>query len=138
MIAQLQNAFQVFFIFGLLLLFVISIIILKPFRIHHKRPITTVTLKVTYLIFLGHFLVFTYLLLFGPKNYSEDVMPYDTLFNKHFLVFISSTIIPSFGIMVRRQVKKKRVSYNLLFTLVNIMYAGYFLFAISTGKWAML
>lgn len=138
MAALLQNAFQAFFIFGLLLLFVVSIIILKPFRIHHKRPVTTISLKVTYLIFLGHFLIFTYLLLFGPKTYNEDVMPYDTLFNKHFLFFISSTIIPSFGIMVRRRIRNKRVTYNLIFSFINIMYTGYFLYAIGSGKWAML
>lgn len=133
-----QSAFQVFFVFGLLLLFVVSIIILKPFRIHHKRPITTIALKLSYIIFLLTFLIFTHLLLFGPKIYSEDIMPYDTLFNIHFLFFLSSTIIPNFGIMVRRRIKKKRVEYNVLFASVNLLYTMYFLYAISTSKWALL
>ena len=67
-----QNAFQVFFAFGYLLLFVISIIILKPFRVHRQRPVSTISLKVSYIIFLAVFLTFTYLLLFGPKEIQED------------------------------------------------------------------
>lgn len=133
-----QNAFQVFFVFGLLLLFVVSIIILKPFRVHHKRPVTTITLKVSYVVFLLLFLVFTHLMLFGAKSYSDDIMPYDTLFNIHFLFFISATIVPNFGVMVRRSVKKKRFQYNIVFTIVNCLYITYFVFAIATKKWALL
>jgi hypothetical protein len=133
-----QNFFQVFFVFGLLLLYVISIIILKPFRVHRKRPVTTIALKASYLLFLGLFLIFTYLLLFGPKQYDDETIPYDTLFNIHFLFFLSSTIVPNLGIMIRRQLKKKRVEYNLIFIGVNIIYSGYMLFAISSGKWALL
>jgi succinate-acetate transporter protein len=133
-----QNAFHVFFVFGYLLLYVVSIIILKPFRVHRKRPISTILIKLTYLIFLIVFLVFTYLLLFGAKKYNDDIMPYDTLFNIHFLLFLSSTIVPNVGIMLRRKIKDKRVEYNLLFTGINCIYIAYLIFAISTGKWALL
>jgi drug/metabolite transporter (DMT)-like permease len=133
-----QNVFQVFFLIGLLLLYVISIIILKPFRIHRKRPVTTIFLKVTYLLFLFFFLVFTYLLLFGAKQYSDEAIPYDTLFNVHFLFFLSSTIVPNLGIMIRRRIKKKRVEYNLVVSIVNLIYLLYLIYAISSGKWALL
>lgn len=133
-----QNVFQVFFLLGYLLLFVVSIIILKPFRIHRKRPVSTISLKVSYLLFLLIFLLFTYLLLFGQKQLSEEDIPYDTLFNIHFLFFLSSTIIPNVGIMVRRSMKKNRVIYNLIFTGVNLIYATYLFWAVSVGKWALL
>lgn len=133
-----QNVFQVFFMLGYLLLFVVSIIILKPFRIHRKRPVSTISLKVSYLLFLLIFLLFTYLLLFGKKQLSEDDIPYDTLFNIHFLFFMSSTIIPNVGIMIRRSIKKKRVMYNLLFTGINVIYTAYLFWAVSVGKWALL
>jgi hypothetical protein len=133
-----QNIFQVFFLLGYLLIFVVSIIILKPFRIHRKRPISTITLKVSYLLFLLFFLLFTYLLLFGQKQLSDDEIPYDTLFNIHFLFFLSSTIIPNVGVMIRRSITKKRVVYNMLFSGINLIYATYLLWAISVGKWALL
>lgn len=133
-----QNFFQVFFIIGYLVLFVISIIILKPLRIHKRRPVSTISLKVSFLVFLVLFLIFTYLLLFGEKQLSENDIPFDTLFNIHFLLFLSSTIIPNLGVMLRRSIKKKRVQYNIIFTGVNLMYIVYMFYAILTHKWALL
>lgn len=133
-----QNVFQVFFIIGYLVLYVISIIILKPFRIHKRRPISTISLKVSFLIFLVLFLVFTYLLLFGEKQLTEEDIPFDTLFNIHFLLFLSSTIVPNLGVMLRRSIKKKRVQYNVIFTGVNIIYIAYMFYAILSHKWALL
>ena len=133
-----QNFFQVFFIIGYLVLFVISIIILKPLRVHKRRPISTIALKVSFLLFLVLFLAFTYLLLFGEKQLSEDDIPFDTLFNIHFLLFLSSTIIPNLGVMLRRSIKKKRVQYNLIFTFVNLTYILYMIYAILSHKWALL
>lgn len=138
MVNIFQSVFQVFFLLGYLLLFVVSIIILKPFRVHRKRPLSTISLKVSYLMFLLVFLMFTYLLLFGQKQLDEGDIPYDTLFNIHFLFFLSSTIIPNIGIMLRRSISKKRITYNVLFTTVNIIYASYLFWAISVGKWALL
>lgn len=133
-----HNGFQLFFMMGYLILLVISIIILRPFRVHKKRPVSTISLKFSYLVFLLLFLSFTYLLLFGEKELNEEQIPYDTLFNRHFLFFLSSTIIPNVGIMLRKQIKRKRVIYNIAFTLVNLIYAAYLLWATLTGKWALL
>lgn len=133
-----QNVFQLFFIVGYLVIFVISIIILKPFRIHRKRPVTTISLKTSFLGFLIFFLIFTYLLLFGEKELSDSDIPFDTLFNFHFLVFLSSTIIPVLGIMIRRSIKRKRVQFNVFFTLINVIYSLYFIYAIISHKWALL
>lgn len=133
-----QNIFHVFFVFGYAVLFTVSILILKPFRIHKHRPKSTISLKMSYLLFLATFLVFTYLLLFGKKELSEDQMPYDTLFNIHFLIFLSSTILPNLGIMLRKGFRKKRVEYNVIFTLVNILYITYLIFAIVSEKWALI
>jgi hypothetical protein len=133
-----HNIFQIFFLFGYLILYVVSIIILKPFRIHRHRPKSTIAIKVSYLAFLAVFLVFTYLLLFGKKELSEEDMPYDTLFNIHFLLFLSSTIVPNVGIMLRRSIRKKRIGFNLIFIAVNLLYTAYLLFLIISKKWALL
>lgn len=133
-----QNVSHIFFIIGYLILFVISTIILKPFRIHRKRPVSTILLKVTFLIFLLLFLAYTYLLLFGKKELTDSDIPFDTLFNIHFLVFLSSTIIPVIGIMMRRGITRNRVYYNAIFIFVNGVYILYFIYAITSHKWALL
>ena len=106
MASVFQSVFQVFFLIGYVFLFIISIIILRPFRMHRKRKKSTVTLKITYLLYLVVFLCFTYLLLFGNKELREDDVPYDTLFNVHFLLFLTATIVPNIGIMIRKKIKK--------------------------------
>ncbi len=133
-----EDAFQSFFVFALFLLFVVAIIILKPFRIHRRRTLTTISLKLSYVLFLGSFLTFTYLLLFGVKQQVDETLPYETLFNKHFLLYLSSTIIPNFGVMARKQIIRKRVLYNKVFTVINILYLSYLLYALLTKKWALM
>ena len=133
-----QGVFQVFFLIGYILLFIISIIILRPFRMHRKRKKSTVTLKVTYLLYLVVFLCFTYLLLFGNKELREDDVPYDTLFNVHFLLFLTATIVPNVGIMVRKKIKKKRVEYNVMFSVINFLYFIYLLYLCVSREWALL
>jgi hypothetical protein len=133
-----HGIFQFFFLVGYIILFIVSIIILRPFRVHKRRRVSTMAIKISYLIFLALFLIFTYMLLFGKKVISENDQPYDTIFNVYFLIFLSATIVPNVGIMLRRRIKKNRVEYNVIFTIVNMLYALYLLFLITTGQWAML
>jgi hypothetical protein len=133
-----QSVFQVFFLIGYILIFVITIIILRPFRVHHRRMKSTMALKISYLLYQVSFLVFTYLLLFGNKELTEDEQPYDTLFNIHFLLFLSATLLPNLGIMIRRGIKRNRIEYNIGVTLINLLYFGYLLFLCFSGKWALM
>jgi hypothetical protein len=133
-----HGIFQFFFLTGYIILFIVSIIILRPFRIHKQRRISTFSIKISYLIFLALFLIFTYLLLFGNKIHDKENKPYDSLFNIYFLVFLSATIVPNIGIMIRRRIRKKRVKYNIFLTAVNVLYSLYLLFLIITGEWALL
>ncbi len=133
-----QSVFQVFFLIGYILLFVISIIILQPFRLHRKRKKSTITIKISYLLYLLSFLIFTYLLLFGNKELREDDVPYDSLFNIHFLLFLTATIIPNIGIMIRKNIKKKRIEFNIIFSLINTLYFIYLLYLCFSREWALL
>jgi len=133
-----QGVFQTFFLAGYIILFVVTILILRPFRYHKRRIKSTVALKLSYLLYLFAFLVFTYLLLFGEKMVSEEEQPYDTLFNIHFIFFLTSTIIPNVGIMIRRKVRKNRVEYNILFTLINTLYFTYLMYLSFSHKWALM
>jgi uncharacterized membrane protein YhaH (DUF805 family) len=123
---------------GYCILFVVTVIILKPFRPHKRRLKSTVSLKLSYLMFLASFLIFTYLLLFGNKQINDSEKPYETLFNVHFLFFLTSTIVPNVGIMIRRKIKKNRVEYNVLFTVINLLYCIYLLFLCVSHKWALM
>ena len=133
-----QNIFQFFFLIGYILLYIISIIILRPFRIHKRRKKTTISLKVSYLLYFSIFLCFTYLLLFGNKVLKEDDVPYDTIFNLHFLLFLTATVIPNLGIMVRKRILKYRIEYNVFFTIINMAYFFYLLYLCIARHWALL
>lgn len=133
-----HGIFQFFFLIGYVILFIVSIIILRPFRVHKRRRLSTMSIKISYLIFLANFLIFTYMLLFGKKVIDENDQPYDSIFNIYFMIFLTATIVPNIGIMIRRRIKKNRVEYNIIFTLVNMLYALYLLFLITSGQWALL
>jgi hypothetical protein len=133
-----HGIFQTFFLIGYCILYIVTIIILKPFRYHRRRSKSTIVLKFTYLLFLASFMVFTYLLLFGKKEIRESEQPYETLFNVHFLFFLTSTIIPNVGIMIRRNIKKNRIEYNILVSLINIIYFCYLAYLCFSHKWALM
>jgi len=133
-----HNVFQVFFLIGYLLIFVVTIIILRPFRVHHRRMKSTIALKLSYLLYQASFLVFTYLLLFGNKELAENEKPYDTLFNIHFLLFLTATLLPNLGIMIRKGFKKNRIEYNITFMILNMVYFLYLLYLCLSRKWALM
>jgi len=133
-----QSAFEFFFLIGYIIIYIVSIIILRPFRLHRKRKKSTISLKFSYLLYLAVFLFFTYLLLFGNKKPSEDDVPYETLFNIHFLIFLTATLVPNIGIMVRKKIKKNRIEYNIMFTLINALYFIYLFYLCFSKQWALL
>lgn len=134
----MDKFFQIFFFLGLIVIYIISAFILRPFRRHRKRKYSTISLKVSFLLFLGVYFVFIYLLLFKPRVAIQDPLLYDTIFNVHFVIFASATIIPNIGIMLRQRMKKYRIEYNVFFTLINLVYIFYFLFMLTSGKWTTL
>jgi uncharacterized membrane protein YhaH (DUF805 family) len=133
-----HGVFQTFFLIGYVMLFVVTIIILRPLRYHKRRQKSTIFLKMSYILYLASFLTFTYLLLFGSKEIAESEEPYETLFNIHFLFFLTSTIVPNIGIMVRRKIKKNRMEYNIMVALVNLIYFSYLTYLCVSHKWALM
>ena len=134
----MDKFFQVFFLLGLIFIYLISAFILRPFRKHRKRKLSTISLKISFLSFLAVFFVFIYLLLFKPRGAVQDPLLYDSIFNIHFIIFATATIVPNVGVMMRQRMKKHRVEYNLIFTLINLIYIFYFLYMLSSGKWTVL
>lgn len=110
------------FIATFLLLFIVSVIILRPFRIHRKRPKSTISLKLSYLIYLVIFLLLSYLVLFfNGKGVIEEDPVEDNSFYIYYAIVIFSFIVPNMAIMLRKKIKRFRETYNVVFTIVNVI-----------------
>ena len=110
------------FIAAFLLIYIIAIIILKPFRIHRKRPLSTIFIKASYLIYLACFMLMAYLILFfsATAQPSEDVDE-ERILNVLTVFSVLAFFIPNIGIMIRRRINSWRVAYNYMVTALNVL-----------------
>lgn len=110
------------FIAAFLLIYIVAIIILKPFRIHRKRPLSTISIKASYLIYLACFMLMAYLILFfsATSEPSEDVDE-ERILNALTIFSVLAFFIPNIGIMIRRRINSWRVTYNYVVTALNIL-----------------
>ena len=112
------------FIAAFLLIYIIAIIILKPFRIHRKRPVSTIFIKASYLIYLVCFLLMAYLILFFlPAAEPAEELDEERILNSLTVFSILAFFIPNIGIMIRRRILSWRVTYNYLISGLNIVIA---------------
>ncbi len=110
------------FIGTFIFLYVVSVIILRPFRVHRKRPVSTIAFKISYLLYLGVFLVLAYLVLFHAGEPTEAENPETGQYlGLYYAVVITAFFIPNLAIMVRRKVTRLREQFNILFTVVNVL-----------------
>jgi cytochrome bd-type quinol oxidase subunit 2 len=136
----MNNFFQILlhfiFIATFLFVYIIAIIILKPFRLHRKRKMSTLALKLSYLVYLAFFLAFVYLVLFFADNElnSEETMENGTS-AVYYVIVLVSFFIPNIGIMIRRRFKKNRSSYNMLVTAMNFLIILALVFLMSQVRW---
>lgn len=114
--------FLMHFIFSasFLLIYIIAIIILKPFRIHRKRPVSTIFIKASYLIYLACFLVMAYLVMFFSPEPTEELEE-EKIINAVNVFSVLAFFIPNIGIMIRRRIGSWRVSYNYIVSALNIL-----------------
>ena len=124
------------FIAAFLLIYIIAIIILKPFRIHRKRPFSTILIKASYLIYLACFLLMAYLILFFSAS-SEPVeeVDEDKVLNTLTVFSIFAFFIPNIGIMIRRRIVTWRVPYNYAVTVLNLVIALVMIWFIMDIPW---
>ena len=110
------------FIAAFLLIYIVAIIILKPFRIHRKRPLSTIFIKASYLVYLACFMGMAYLILFfsATTEPSEDVDE-ERILNALTVFSVLAFFIPNVGIMIRRRIGSWRVTYNYVITALNIL-----------------
>lgn len=104
---------------GFVILYVLAWILLQPTMIHRKRKVSTLFLKVSYLLYLAILLAFIYFLTF----YTRDLGDFFT--NLHFTLILFSVFIPSVAMFARRKVRKNRSLYNAVFSLMNLIISGF-------------
>lgn len=117
------------FIATFIFLIVVSFILLRPFRVHSTRRVSTMALKLSYLVYLIVFITLVYLVLFFSEIPGEDeAWADDWMMKICYIIIIISFFIPNLAIMLRRKVKKLRKEYNVIFTVVNAVIALALLF----------
>jgi hypothetical protein len=112
------------FIAAFLLIYIIAIIILKPFRVHRKRPVSTILLKASYLIYLACFLLMAYLILFfSASTEPAEEIDEDRILNLLTVFSVFAFFIPNIGIMIRRRIISWRITFNYIAAALNFIIA---------------
>lgn len=125
-----QNIVHFLLMIVFLIIYLLAFIIVKPFLINHKRKISTLLLKISYLIYLLILLVFVYLFMFfGPADIEYQIS------NLLFIILLLGLFLPNFGILLRRNVEKYRTEYNYTFTLINLAIFSFILIKLIQHNW---
>lgn len=100
----------------IILVFALAYAYLKPHQLHKRRKISTLFLKVSYLLYLMVLLIVIYMsTLFkgGLENVFNGV---------EFFAFLLVIFVPTIGIFARtmEQFSKSRENYNYFFSIVNV------------------
>jgi len=113
-----------------LLTYILAYNYVRPFLINRKRMLSTLLFKVTYMVYLLILLLFVYLFLFFGANRVEyrisDLM---------FFLALLLLFLPNIAILLRRKVKKNRVTYNYTFTVINMMATYFLLLKLVQNNW---
>jgi hypothetical protein len=101
----------------IILVFALAYAYLKPHQLHKRRKISTLFLKVSYLLYLMVLLIVIYMsTLFkgGLENVFNGV---------EFFAFLLVIFVPTIGIFARtmEQFSKSRENYNYFFSIVNVL-----------------
>ena len=111
---------MVSYIIGALLVvivFSIAYAYLKPHKLHHSRPLSTLALKGSYLIYLLVMLIVIYLASLRGGGLSQ------VFDGAEFFVFLLVLFLPTVVIFSRKinHFSTRRVRYNIIFTVINII-----------------
>jgi uncharacterized membrane protein YhaH (DUF805 family) len=132
----MNNIHEFIFILSFLIFFMLSIYFIQPLRVHRKRKVSTISLKVSYLLYQFMFLVFLYFLIFSEKPTQSNFISYtQTYLNPYFILFLLAAIVPNITIMIRRKIKHKRTEYNTTVTLTNVLFFLYLLVLIVVKEY---
>lgn len=104
----------------MVIVFSIAYAYLKPHRMHHARPLSTLALKGSFLFYLLVILLVIYLASLRGGGVSQ------VFDGPEFFIFLVVLFIPTAGIFSRRMERfsGQRIRYNLVFTAVNLVMAA--------------
>ncbi|MGE5348350.1 MAG: hypothetical protein ACM3NP_03620 [Actinomycetota bacterium] len=99
------------------IVFSIAYAYLKPHRLHHARPLSTLALKGTYLLYL---LVMLLVIYFASLRGGGVSQVFD---GPEFFIFLVVLFVPTAGIFSRKiaRFSGKRVRYNIVFSVINVI-----------------
>jgi hypothetical protein len=99
----------------ILIVFSIAYAYLKPHQLHKRRPVSTLLLKGSYLIYLLVLLLVVYFSALVRGGLEKVFVGIE------FFAFLIVLFVPTIGIFARKlgQFSKRRENYNYFFTLVN-------------------
>jgi hypothetical protein len=108
------------FILGIvfiIIVFALAYAYLKPHQLHKRRLVSTLLLKVTYLLYLLILLIIIYLSALVNGGLEEVFLGVE------FFAFLIVLFVPTIGIFARKlgQFSKKRGGYNYFFSIVNLL-----------------
>lgn len=101
----------------ILIVFALAYGYLKPHQLHKRRLVSTLLLKISYLVYLLVLLVIIYLSALVRGGLDE------VFYGIEFFAFLVILFVPTIGIFARKlgQFNKKREGYNYFFTIVNVL-----------------
>jgi hypothetical protein len=129
---------QIFSIIAFCIIFIVAIVYLRPLRMHKKLKYSTLTLKVSYLVYLLFAMYVAYMFMFYRNKTLFTNMDTVTSSVVYLILglLIIGYIIPNVGILIRRRVKN-RESYNILLSFVNIGYIAFYLLLLYVTNWGV-
>ena len=101
----------------ILIVFALAFAYLKPHQLHKNRLVSTLLLKISYLVYLLVLLIIIYLSALVRGGL-------ETVFSGiEFFAFLIVLFVPTIGIFARKlgHFSKKREGYNYFFTAVNVL-----------------
>jgi hypothetical protein len=107
---------QVLGIIFILIVFSLAFAYLKPYRLHKSRTISTLLLKISYLMYLLVLMIVIYLATILSEGLES------VFFGVEFFAFLIMLFIPTLSIFARKlsRFRKKREGYNYLFSAINL------------------
>jgi len=101
----------------IILVFSLAYAYLKPHRIHREYPVSTLLLKISYLVYMLVLLVVIYLSSLLKGGMSEVFLGVE------FYVFLLVLFVPTTGIFARKlgHFRKNRQNYYYFFAVVNTL-----------------
>jgi hypothetical protein len=101
----------------IIIVFSLAYAYLKPHQLHKRRLISTLLLKVSYLLYLLILLIIIYLSALVDGGLEK------VFIGVEFFAFLIVLFVPTIGIFARKlgQFAKKREGYNYFFTVINLL-----------------